>query len=123
MSAREFIEVRRTVRGHNADGADPAVTIWPARDPGKLHRQFAFFEGDAGTRRTAQRENDAEQCDAQSDGAEQRPAAKIRRPYEPQNGSFPNPRIRAVAMVPVQRHMILSCCRCEKGNGGYPYRP
>jgi len=36
--AREFIEIRRALRGHNADGADPAAAIRLARDPGKLHR-------------------------------------------------------------------------------------
>ena len=88
-SAREFVEILRAVRGHDADRADPAPAIRLAGDPAEPHRQFAFFEGSAGMRRTAERRHDAGQCDAKGGGAEQRPAAKIKRPHKPQFGSFP----------------------------------
>src|SRR6202171_6140144 len=52
-AAREFIEIPWGIGGHDADGADPAPAIRLASDPAKLHRQFAFFEADAGMRRTA----------------------------------------------------------------------
>jgi hypothetical protein len=105
--ARELIEITWTIGGDDADRADPAAAIRLARDPAELHRQFAFFEGDAGMCRTAQRSDDAGQCDAKGGGAKQRPTAKIKRSHEPQVGSFPQARIRAVAMAPFQRRMIL----------------
>src|SRR6202022_2420987 len=86
-SAREFVEIPGAVRGDNADGADPAPAIRLASDPGKAHRQFAFLERDAGMRRTAERSEDAWQCDAKGGGAEQRPTANSNRPHEPQVGS------------------------------------
>jgi len=50
--------------------ADPA----PA-DPAKLHRKFAFFEADAGMRRTARHGHQAGQRDAKGGGAEQHPTS------------------------------------------------
>ena len=58
----------------------------------KPHRHFALFERDAGLRRSAERRRQRRQCDAKGGGAEQRPAAKIERPHEPQVGSFPQAR-------------------------------
>ena len=74
--ARELIEITWTIGGDDADRADPAAAIRLARDPAELHRQFAFFEGDAGMCRTAQRSDDAGQCDAKGGGAKQRPPRK-----------------------------------------------
>jgi len=85
----EIIEILRRVRGHDADRADPAPTIRLAFDPAEPHRQFSLFERNAGTRRTAERCHHARQCDTDGGDAEQRPAAKIKRPHEPQFGSFP----------------------------------
>src|SRR6266403_4841607 len=88
-SAREIIEILGTVGGNNADRADPARAIRLPRDPATLHRHFAFFERDAGMCRAAERGDRARQCDAKAGGADQRPTANIKRPYEPQVGSFP----------------------------------
>ena len=51
---REFIEIPGLSDGHDADRADPAPAIRLAGDPTEAHRQFALFEGGAGTRRTAE---------------------------------------------------------------------
>ena len=75
----------------------------------KLHRQFAFFEGAAGVRRTAQRRDRARQCD---DKGRWRRAAPSREISATSRASIwflpPSPLRRAVAMAPVQRQMILS---------------
>jgi hypothetical protein len=71
--AREIIEIPWGLGGDDADCADPASAIRPAIDPAELHRQFAFFGGDAGIRRTAQHGHQAEQCDAPGGGTEQYP--------------------------------------------------
>ena len=80
-SAREFLEILRAVRGHDADRADPARARAPAielaRDPAEPHRHFAFFEGDAGMRRSAERSGGARPYNAQGGGADERPTAKI----------------------------------------------
>ena len=67
--ACEFIEVTWTIRGDDADRADPTPTVRLARDPAEPHRHFAFFEGDAGVRPTTVPGCHGRQCDAKGDGA------------------------------------------------------
>ena len=74
-AARELIEIPRAIRGHDADRADPAPAIRLACDPAEPHRQLAFFERDAGMRRTTRCRHQAGQHDAQGGRADQRPAA------------------------------------------------
>jgi hypothetical protein len=77
-------------------------------------------------RRIAQRRDRTKQCNTDSGGAKQHPAANIRRSQESQTGSFPKaPTIEpaAVAMAPPQHHVILSRERYEKRNRTNDYRP
>src|SRR5258708_22966915 len=62
-TACEIVEIPGAVSGDDADRADTAPAIRLASDPAELHRRFAFFEGDAAIRRTAQRGHQAKQCD------------------------------------------------------------
>src|SRR5262245_65593125 len=75
MLARESIEMPWGLGGDDADCANPASAIRLASDPAELHRQFAFFEGNAGARRTAQHSH---QCDAKSGANEQHPTSDFR---------------------------------------------
>jgi len=75
MIAREIIEMPWGLGGDDADCADPASAIRLASDPAELHRQFASFEGNAGTRRTAQH---SYQGDAKSGTNEQHPTSDFR---------------------------------------------
>jgi hypothetical protein len=74
-AAREFIEISWSIGSYDADRADPAPAIRLASDPAELHRQFAFFEGNAGMRRTAQHSH---QCDAKGGANDQHPTSDFR---------------------------------------------
>ena len=115
-SAREFVEILRAVRGDDADRADPAPAIRLARDPAEPHRQFAFFEGAAGMRRTARAwpRRRAMRCTGR-----RRRAAPSREYQATSRASIwflpPSPKTSS-GNGPNQRHMILSYKRYEKGN-------
>jgi hypothetical protein len=64
----------------------------------------------------------ARQPDAKDGGANQRPAAEIKGLYKSQFGSFPQAD-QAVAMVPLQRHMILVITAYQKRNCTILHRP
>jgi hypothetical protein len=51
--AREIIEIPWGIGDDYADCADPASAIRLTSDSAELHRQFVFFEGNVGVRRTA----------------------------------------------------------------------
>src|SRR5262249_39283934 len=75
MMAREIIEMPWGLDGDDADCADPASAVRLTGDPAELHRQFAFFEGNASTCRTSQHSH---QCDAKSGANEQHPTSDFR---------------------------------------------
>src|SRR6185312_8748386 len=70
----ECIKIPWTVGSHDPGRADPAPAIRLAIDPSEFHRQFAFFEGDAGMSRTAQHSH---QCNAKAGADEQHPPPDI----------------------------------------------
>jgi len=69
---RRQLRIPRSLGGHDTDRADPAPATRLAIDPAELHRQSAFFEGDAGMRRSAQH---GSEYDAKNDANEQHPTS------------------------------------------------